>query len=70
MNSERHPSIYLDSSALVKRYLVEAGTPWMMTFCGADARSAAAMGCSVVPSYLGLAAHVWRPFGLVLSSQA
>jgi hypothetical protein len=28
---------YLDSSALVKRYIAEAGTPWMQTLCAPSA---------------------------------
>ena len=28
---------YLDSSALVKRYVAEAGTPWVIDLCAADA---------------------------------
>jgi uncharacterized protein len=27
---------YLDSSALVKRYLIETGTPWVQAWCDAD----------------------------------
>jgi uncharacterized protein len=34
---------YLDSSALVKRYLVETGTPWIQTWC-ADAIQTVAVG--------------------------
>ena len=32
---------YLDSSALVKRYLVEAGTPWMQAWCDDPAQTIA-----------------------------
>ena len=31
------PHYYLDSSALVKRYVAEAGTPWGIDLCAADA---------------------------------
>ncbi len=34
-------SSYLDSSALVKRYLVEAGTPWMQAWCDDPAQTVA-----------------------------
>jgi hypothetical protein len=34
---------YLDSSALVKRYLVETGTPWVQTWC-ADPNQTVAVG--------------------------
>jgi hypothetical protein len=32
---------YLDSSALVKRYLVETGTPWVQTWCADPVRTVA-----------------------------
>jgi len=32
---------YLDSSALVKRYLAEVGTPWVQTWCGDSAQTVA-----------------------------
>jgi hypothetical protein len=32
---------YLDSSALVKRYLVEVGTSWVQTWCGDSTQTVA-----------------------------
>jgi hypothetical protein len=32
---------YLDSSALVKRYLVETGTPWVQTWCAGPTQTVA-----------------------------
>lgn len=34
-------SSYVDSSALVKRYLVEVGTPWVQTWCDAPTQTVA-----------------------------
>ena len=45
MNEPAGPAAtsYLDSSALVKRYLAETGTPWVQAWC-ADPNQTAAVG--------------------------
>lgn len=37
---------YLDSSALVKRYLVETGTPWVQTWCDDPVQTVAVLDIS------------------------